>query len=98
MPPIKTASLDHAIFAMPGCHRRGCSGNRQAKPPDEKQPVVNYGAVRFYRKAVILIIQQIARRKTLNQHIPKKLFFTKGVGHTQRTSCILLNWHCATPA
>jgi len=21
--------LDHAIFAMPGCHRRGCSGNRR---------------------------------------------------------------------
>jgi predicted Fe-Mo cluster-binding NifX family protein len=25
----QNGSLDHAIFAMPGCHRRGCSGNRR---------------------------------------------------------------------
>jgi predicted Fe-Mo cluster-binding NifX family protein len=25
----QNGSLNHAIFAMPGCHRRGCSGNRR---------------------------------------------------------------------
>jgi predicted Fe-Mo cluster-binding NifX family protein len=26
---FQNGSLDHAIFAMPGCHRRGCSSNRR---------------------------------------------------------------------